>query len=280
MSDYSASDPKNLIVNYIPTPVTDEELRQMFAQFGDVESARVIVDREMNNHPKGYGFVKFRTAEAAASAIQNMNGFEILGKRLKVTPAKGHQSAQINQYHSRVQRMMTQPPAPPPPPPPALTTSQPHHPLSANQSPTSSFTIRQTQQQPQPQQQRASPQLVAAPTMQQAAMAPQYPQVDPSTGMATIQVPIHQYLSWQQQIAMQQQNTTAQQVAAAVGQQAIFVPMQVMPQGAMLQQQMILGAAGGISSFQPTFQLRTAQDPLMSSSFQLTPTQSFDQGLP
>ena len=275
MSELPPSDPKNLIVNYIPTPVTDEELRQMFAQFGEVESARVIVDREMNNHPKGYGFVKFRTPEAAASAIQNMNGFEILGKRLKVTPAKGHQSAQINQYHSRVQRMMAQPTAPPPPPPPALTTSQPHHPLSANQSPTSSFSIRQTQQQ---QQQRTSPQLVTA-AMQPAMQPQQFTQVDPTTGMATIQVPIQYLASLQQQLAVQQQNATAQQVAAAVGQQAFFVPMQMVQGGAMLQQVPILGG-GGISTFQPTFQLRSAQDPLMSSSFQLSPTQSFDQGLP
>ncbi|KAH9597955.1 RNA recognition motif domain [Trypanosoma melophagium] len=85
------SDPRNLIVNYIPTPVTDAELRRLFEPFGPVETARVIRDRA-NNHPKGYGFVRFRSEAAAQEAIGRMNGYEIYNKRLRVDIARGPQS--------------------------------------------------------------------------------------------------------------------------------------------------------------------------------------------
>lgn len=109
-------DPTNLIVNYVPTPVTDAELRQLFEQYGELESARVIVDRH-THHPKGYGFVKFKHEASAREAIEKMNGFEILNKRLKVTPAKGPQNAQINKATQRMQALQASM-APPPQPVP------------------------------------------------------------------------------------------------------------------------------------------------------------------
>lgn len=96
-------DPKNLIVNYIPTPITDADLRRLFEPYGEIESARVIVDRQ-TLHPKGYGFVKFRDEGCANAAAKAMNGFELLHKRLKVTPARGPQSAKINQAILRSQQ--------------------------------------------------------------------------------------------------------------------------------------------------------------------------------
>jgi RNA recognition motif-containing protein len=92
-----APDPCNLIVNYIPTPVTDAELYAMFSQYGELVSARVIVDR-VTGHPKGYGFVKYRSVEDANSAMLHMNGFAIHGKRFKVTPARGFQSTTIDAW--------------------------------------------------------------------------------------------------------------------------------------------------------------------------------------
>lgn len=83
-------DPCNLIVNYIPTAVTDDILRDLFTPFGTVVSSRVIVDH-FSNHPKGYGFVKFTTKEAAKNAIASMNGFKIGNKYLRVTQANGPQ---------------------------------------------------------------------------------------------------------------------------------------------------------------------------------------------
>lgn len=81
-------DPRNLIVNYIPTPVTDADLRKLFEPFGEIETARVIVDKN-TGHPKGYGFVKFTNEDCAQKAMAQMNGHMLNNKRLKVTPAKG-----------------------------------------------------------------------------------------------------------------------------------------------------------------------------------------------
>lgn len=150
MSDHQQipQDPRNLIVNYIPTPVDDEELRQLFEQFGELESARVIIDR-VSNIPKGYGFVKFKTEAAAREAIQKMNGFEIKNKRLKVTTAKGPNATQMERQALAQQQSRMSHSSQAPPPPPPMTAPPPP---------------------PPPQQQQFS--------------------VDPSTGMATIQVPI------------------------------------------------------------------------------------------
>ncbi|CCW64275.1 unnamed protein product [Phytomonas sp. EM1] len=90
-------DPKNLIVNYIPTCVTDDELRKLFDPFGTLVSARVIVNRT-TKHPKGYGFVKYTTEEAAKMAMATMNGYEIENKRLRVMQANGPQNRSLCQY--------------------------------------------------------------------------------------------------------------------------------------------------------------------------------------
>lgn len=125
---FVGEDPTNLIVNYVPTPVTDAELRQLFEQYGELESARVIVDRH-THHPKGYGFVKFKHEASAREAIEKMNGFEILNKRLKVTPAKGPQNAQINKVTQRMQAIQQQqaPPAATAQPAQSLPAPQMYH---------------------------------------------------------------------------------------------------------------------------------------------------------
>ena len=77
-------DPRDLMVNYIPNPITSEELRKMFTEYGEVESARVICDHA-TQEPKGYGFVKFKRAQDATRAIEALDGFAIYAKRLKVS---------------------------------------------------------------------------------------------------------------------------------------------------------------------------------------------------
>lgn len=116
-------DPCNLIVNYIPTPVTDAELHGIFSQYGELVSARVIVDRA-TGHPKGYGFVKFKNVADANRAMFNMNGFTIHGKRLKVTPARGYQSASIENYLNRGQPQLGMPPGAIVPPMPVVPVGQ------------------------------------------------------------------------------------------------------------------------------------------------------------
>lgn len=107
----TSPDPCNLIVNYIPTPVNDEYLRELFEPFGTIVSARVIVDRT-TNHPKGYGFVKYTTKEAAKKAIKEMNGYKLQNKHLRVTQANGPQNHSHfpNDFSSSLPKITPTPP--------------------------------------------------------------------------------------------------------------------------------------------------------------------------
>lgn len=77
---------RNLMVNYIPTTIDEPQLRQIFEMYGPTESVKIVNERETRTS-KGYGFVKYRYAFSAAHAIQYLNGYPLLNKRLKVAYA-------------------------------------------------------------------------------------------------------------------------------------------------------------------------------------------------
>lgn len=62
----------NLFVNCLTPEITDEILKQMFAPFGNVVSAKVMIDLK-TKYSKGYGFVKFESPQQAAAAVTGMN---------------------------------------------------------------------------------------------------------------------------------------------------------------------------------------------------------------
>ena len=76
-----------LYVGNLSFQTTSEDLQQLFAQAGTVESASVVEDR-MTGRSRGFAFVEMATPEEAASAIEQMNGKEIGGRALKVNEAK------------------------------------------------------------------------------------------------------------------------------------------------------------------------------------------------
>ena len=78
---------KKLYVGNLPYSVDDEALHQHFAQFGAVDSAKVIMDRD-TNRSKGFGFVEMSTSAEAATAIAELNGTEFGGRQINVTEAK------------------------------------------------------------------------------------------------------------------------------------------------------------------------------------------------
>ncbi|HVF84835.1 MAG TPA: RNA-binding protein, partial [Abditibacteriaceae bacterium] len=78
---------KRLFVGSLPYSTMDDDLQQLFAQAGTVESAAVISDRD-TGQSKGFGFVEMATDEEAQKAIDMFNGYEINGRALAVNEAR------------------------------------------------------------------------------------------------------------------------------------------------------------------------------------------------
>lgn len=78
---------KNLYVGNLSYQVRDDELNSLFAQYGSVTSARVIIDRE-TQRSKGFGFVEMADDAEAQAAIDALNGFEHMGRALAVNEAR------------------------------------------------------------------------------------------------------------------------------------------------------------------------------------------------
>ena len=64
---------RNIIVNHLPTGMTEDEMKQMFERCGPVESAKLIMNKSTNTSMK-YGFVLFEQKESAYKAIKELNG--------------------------------------------------------------------------------------------------------------------------------------------------------------------------------------------------------------
>lgn len=73
----------NLFIYHLPIDLTDADLATAFNPFGNVISAKVFVDR-YTGESKGFGFVSYDSIMSAELAIEQMNGFQIGNKRLKV----------------------------------------------------------------------------------------------------------------------------------------------------------------------------------------------------
>ena len=76
-----------IYVGNIAWGVSEDELEALFAQYGEVNSARIITDRE-SGRSKGFGFVEMATADSANAAIEALNGNDFAGRDLRVNQAK------------------------------------------------------------------------------------------------------------------------------------------------------------------------------------------------
>jgi len=76
----------NIFVANLSFQTKEEELKQLFEEFGQVESVKIITDR-YSDRSKGYGFVEMPAEEEALAAIENLNDKEINGRNLVVKKA-------------------------------------------------------------------------------------------------------------------------------------------------------------------------------------------------
>ncbi|KAM9365732.1 ELAV-like protein 1 [Pholidichthys leucotaenia] len=99
----------NLIVNYLPQSMSQDELRSLFSSVGDVESAKLIRDK-VAGHSLGYGFVNFVNHSDAERAISTLNGLRLQSKTIKVSYARPSSDLikDANLYISGLPRTMSQ----------------------------------------------------------------------------------------------------------------------------------------------------------------------------
>jgi RNA recognition motif-containing protein len=82
---------KKLYVGNLAYGITDSDLEQLFAQYGTVQSAQVIMDRD-TGRSKGFGFVEMANDQEAQAAINGLNGQESQGRALTVNEARPKES--------------------------------------------------------------------------------------------------------------------------------------------------------------------------------------------
>ena len=78
---------KKLYVGNIPFKMTEDELKALFAGFGNVEEAKIIMDRD-SGRSKGFAFVSMTEVEAADKATTDLNGKEVGGRAIVVNEAR------------------------------------------------------------------------------------------------------------------------------------------------------------------------------------------------
>ncbi len=87
----------NIYVGNLSYRMDDSGLKALFAKFGEVKSAKVIMDRE-TGRSKGFGFVEMETSIAGNEAIEALNGSDSEGRSLRVNEAKEREERPRRQY--------------------------------------------------------------------------------------------------------------------------------------------------------------------------------------
>jgi RNA recognition motif-containing protein len=77
----------NIYVANIPFKSSDADLKELFEQHGEVNSARIVIDK-VTNRSRGFGFVEMADSASANQAINNLHGSDFEGKTLVVNEAR------------------------------------------------------------------------------------------------------------------------------------------------------------------------------------------------
>ena len=77
----------NIFVGSLPFRLEETELKDLFEEYGEVSSAKIITDK-LTGRSKGFGFVEMADDEEAKQAIEALNGTEIMGRSIVVNQAE------------------------------------------------------------------------------------------------------------------------------------------------------------------------------------------------
>ena len=89
----------NIYVGNLSWSMTDEDLTNLFTQYGTVTSGKILKDK-MNGRSKGFGFVEMEDDEAARTAIANLNETEVQGRKLieRITTTSGRRIQEASKW--------------------------------------------------------------------------------------------------------------------------------------------------------------------------------------
>src|SRR5881275_3294554 len=92
------------------TGLSEEQIIDIFSKVGQVLSFRLVYDRDTGK-PKGFGFAEYADAEIAASAVRNLDNFEIMGRKLRVDFSHEGNAAELENAFSNPPPSSSNPPA-------------------------------------------------------------------------------------------------------------------------------------------------------------------------
>jgi RNA recognition motif-containing protein len=81
----------NLYVGNLPYRITEDDLRATFEELGEVASCTIVKDK-VTGQSKGFGFLEMPDAASAEAAIHNLNGRELMGRKINVSEARARES--------------------------------------------------------------------------------------------------------------------------------------------------------------------------------------------
>ena len=81
----------NIYVGNLSWTMTEQDLQDLFAPYGEVTSAKIVTDKFNNNRSKGFGFVEMTTDSEGQAAIDGLNGSEISGRSIVVNESQPKQ---------------------------------------------------------------------------------------------------------------------------------------------------------------------------------------------
>ena len=81
---------RKMYVGNIPYDATEEDLRNLFSEYGETESLKIIQDK-YTGRSRGFGFIEMAEEKDAREAIEKLNGKDFMEKTLKVSEAKPQQ---------------------------------------------------------------------------------------------------------------------------------------------------------------------------------------------
>ncbi|WP_319502878.1 RNA-binding protein [uncultured Draconibacterium sp.] len=77
----------NIYIGNLPFNMGEEDLREIFEEYGEVASAKIIMDK-FTGRSKGFGFIEMEDDSEANKAIEELNNAEVAGRNIKVNESK------------------------------------------------------------------------------------------------------------------------------------------------------------------------------------------------